>query len=94
MSKEKLLFINVPKDDVVHTLQDAQMNGVERGVFLRSPIGKEVFKEFNKLKSRGYFPVGMIVEDGFNIEFLFQRHPKQTDEMKFAELKDNEGLKL
>ena len=86
--KENILLLRVPTDEIEETLKDAQNNSkVERGVIMRAELGKEVFKHFELLKKRGYFPVGMILEDGFNVEFLFQRHPQQTDEMKMVEIK-------
>lgn len=92
--KEKCLMVIVPKQDVEDTLKDAFNNGnIERGVLVRSKIGKEIFEEFNKLKQRGYFPVGINIEDGFNLEFLFQRHPKQTKEMRYVEHKTPKELK-
>ena len=92
--KQKILLISIPPEQTEETLKDALDNGgVERGVCLRSDIGKNIFKEFNRLKEHGYFCVGMIVEDGFNVEFLFQRHPKQTDKHKLAEIKTPDEIK-
>ena len=85
--KENILLLRVPNEEVEETLQDAlKTSKVERGVVMRADIGKEVFKHFELLKKRGYFPVGMILEDGFNVEFLFQRHHNQTKEMKMVEM--------
>ena len=66
---------------------------MERGLVIRSDIGKNIYKEFNVLKQAGYFPVGLIIEDGMNLEILFQRHPKQSKEQKMAELKTPENIK-
>tara|TARA_R100000152_G_C6755643_1_gene179379 strand:- start:753 stop:1040 length:288 start_codon:yes stop_codon:yes gene_type:complete len=89
MSKDKILLVSIPQEEMEVTLRDALDNSnVERGVCMRANIGKDVFKHFELLKKRGYFCVGMILEDGFNVEFLFQRHPKQTTDMKMVELKN------
>ena len=94
MSKEKTLMIVIPNEQVDETLKDAlDSSEVERGLCIRSDIGKNMYKEFNRLKGRGYFPVGLILEDGFNLEILFQRHPKQKPEQRFAELKTPDTLK-
>jgi hypothetical protein len=86
MDKEKMLLVRIPESDVEQTLQDAIENSeVERGLFKKTDIGKLLFNEMKKLKERGYFPVGFVFEDGNNIEFLFQRHPRQTKEMKLVE---------
>ena len=81
-------MIVIPNEQVDDTLKDAlDSSEVERGLCIRSEIGKNIYKEFNRLKGRGYFPVGIIVEDGFSLEILFQRHPKQKPEQKFIEIK-------
>mgnify|MGYP003673747614 FL=1 len=88
MSKEKTLLITIPPEQVEDTLKDALDNAeVERGVVIRSDMGKNLYKEFNRLKAIGYFPVGIIVEDGFNLEILFKRHPKQPKEGRLTEIK-------
>ena len=48
-------------------------------------MGKELTKEFNRVKERGYFPVGVVLDETFNMEILFKRHPKQTMDMKMVE---------
>ena len=94
MTESKILLINIPKEQVDETLKDALDNGgVERGVVVRSYLGREVLKEFNALKVKGYFPVGMILSEELDVEFLFQRHPKQTKEMQMLELKLPKALK-
>jgi cold shock CspA family protein len=91
---DKILMIRVPNDDVEETLKDAiDKTDVERGLVMRANIGKEVFKHFKMFKEKGYFPVGMILEDGQNVEFLFQRHPKQTKSMRMVEMKTPKELK-
>ena len=86
--KQNMLLIRIPDDETEQTLKDAlDKSNVERGLIMRADIGKEIFKHFELVAEKGYFPVGMILEDGFNIEFLFQRHPKQTKKMKMVEMK-------
>ena len=88
MSKEKTLMIIIPPEQTEDTLKDALDNAeVERGLVIRSGIGKNLYKEFNRLKAIGYFPVGIIVEDGFDLEILFKRHPKQPIDKKEVEIK-------
>ena len=85
---DKILLLNIPNEQSEETLKDAINNGnVERGLLIRSYLGREIFKEFKKLKDKGYFPVGMVLSEELDVEFMFQRHPKQTKEMKMVELK-------
>tara|TARA_R110000822_G_scaffold46646_2_gene124124 strand:- start:832 stop:1116 length:285 start_codon:yes stop_codon:yes gene_type:complete len=89
MSKEKTLMITIPPEQVEDTLKDAlDKSNVERGLIISSDIGKNIYKNFNRLKEFGYFPVGLIIEDGMNLEILFQRHPKQSKEQKLHEFKN------
>ena len=49
---------------------------------------KEIFNQLKTLSDRGYFPVAFnFEENSFNMEVMFQRHPKQTEEMKMVEIK-------
>ena len=90
-----MLLIRIPDDETEQTLKDAlDKSNVERGLVMRADIGKEIFKHFKLVAEKGYFPVGMILEDGFNVEFLFQRHPKQTKEMKMVEMKTPNKYKV
>ena len=87
MKKELMLMIlsGETKDAIK---KDMRENGVESGLFLRSSVGKEIFNQLQTLTKRGYFPVAFnFEEDSFNMEVMFQRHPKQTKEMKMVELK-------
>jgi hypothetical protein len=95
MSKEKTLMIVIPNEQVDETLKDAlDSSEVERGLVIRSDMGKNLYKEFNRLKAIGYFPVGIIVEQfGFNLEILFQRHPNQPKEGRLVEVKTPDELK-
>ena len=95
MSKDKTLMIVIPNEDVEETLKSAfKDGGIERGLVIRPEIGKELIKEFERVKQYGYFPVGVIIEDGYNLEFLFQRHPKQEKKNKMVELKMSKEEKL
>ena len=94
--KQKYMMMSIhpsETEDTLKMLQDKD-NSAERGLFVRTPIGKELFKEINKCVGRGYFPCAFILEDGFNMEIVFQRHPKQKEEHKLAELKTPEELKF
>ena len=89
-----MLMIRVPDDEAEETLTEAiNHSSVERGVIMRSNIGNDVHKHFNMLKERGYFCVGMILDESFNVEFLFQRHEKQTPKMKMVEVPTPKALK-
>jgi hypothetical protein len=93
--KQKFMMMSIhptETEDTLKMLQDKETN-CERGLMLRTPVGKELFKEINKCINRGYFPCAFILEDGFNMEVVFQRHPKQKDEHKFVEMKTPEELK-
>jgi hypothetical protein len=94
MSKEKTLMIIIPSDEIEDTLKNGMDSGIERGLVVRSEIGKKLYEEFNNIKQFGYFPVGVILEDGHNLEFLFQRHPKQLNKNKMVELKMDKEKKL
>lgn len=94
MSKEKTLMITIPPEQVEDTLKDALDNAnIERGLVIRSDMGKNLYKEFNRLKAIGYFPVGIIVAEGSDMEILFQRHPKQPKEGRLVEVKTTTELK-
>jgi hypothetical protein len=94
--KQKFMMVSVHPTETEATLKMLQdkENRAERGLIVRTPIGKELFKEINKCIERGYFPCAFILEDGFNMEILFQRHPKQKEEHKLVELKTPEELKF
>ena len=67
--------------------KDAEQEGVERGLILKAEtnIGKQMVNMFDKVAKRGYFVSGFIV-NGYNIEFLFQRHKNQLAEQKLTEI--------
>ena len=75
-------------------LEDGVQQGVERGLFVRSSIPKEIIAQFTDVKKRGYFPIGIVVDDSFNMEILFKRHPKQTKEMKMVEIENSKPTML
>jgi hypothetical protein len=83
---EKYIMLHCGKDQATEVLQDGLKQGVERGLFIRSQIGKQLNNEFDKIKKRGYFPIGIIIDDSFNVEILFNRHPKQSKEMRMTEI--------
>ena len=88
-------MLHIAPEDSTNFLKDAITNqNVERGLFVRSDVGKILTQNFNRVKDRGYFPVGVVLDDDYNVEILFKRHPNQTDEMKFAELKTEKPFEL
>ena len=87
MNKEIMLMI-IDDDTKESIKKDMRDNGVETGLYLRSSVGKEIFNQLKTLSDRGYFPVAFnFEENSFNMEVMFQRHPKQTEEMKMVEIK-------
>lgn len=87
MANEKYIMLHIAEEQSKEVLQDALKQGVERGLVVRSEVGKLLNKDFEKVKQRGYFPIGIIIDNSFNIEIIFNRHPKQTKEMKMVEIK-------
>ena len=95
-NKKKFMMVNVhptENESTLKMLQDKD-NRAERGLVFRSEVGKELFKKINECISRGYFPCAFIFEDGEEMEVVFQRHPKQKKEHKFAEVKTPDELKF
>jgi len=75
---------------------EAKKEGIERGLNFRTSINisEELLRLFEKASKQGYFPVGMVL-DGYNLELLFKRHPKQQAKHRFAELKGaNDRLEM
>ena len=96
MNKEKFILLHVSKKDSEDLLNDAiNVQGVERGLVMRSTLPSAILGHFKVIKERGYIPVGMIIEeDSNNIEFLFSRHPDQTKGDRFTEMKVSNPTEL
>jgi len=95
--ENKFIMLYVSNKDSESLLKDAIDNqGIERGLIVRDSMPKELLKHFENVYNRGYFPVGMIVDksEPNNVEFLFHRHPKQTEKMKLVEYKSKNPYKL
>ena len=86
-------MIIIPSDEVEDTLKNGMDSGIERGLVVSSEIGKKLYEEFNNVKQFGYFPVGVILEDN-TLEFLFQRHPKQSKKNRMVEIKMSKEQKI
>ncbi len=86
MAENKFIMLHCNEEQSKSVLEDGVQQGVERGLFVRSSIPKEIIAQFTDVKKRGYFPIGIVVDDSFNMEILFKRHPKQTNEMKMQEI--------
>tara|TARA_R100001015_G_C4585034_1_gene141049 strand:+ start:648 stop:944 length:297 start_codon:yes stop_codon:yes gene_type:complete len=85
---DKFIMLHIAEESCKDFLVDAIDNqNVERGLFLRSNVGIKLSEEFRRVADRGYFPVGIVLDNSFNMEILFKRHPKQTTDMKMVELK-------
>jgi hypothetical protein len=97
MENKKLAFHLLSDDEQFKEFfTEAKEQGVERGLHLRTEVNihKELLKNLEKAKKQGYFPIGVIL-DGFNLEILFQRHPKQEEKHRFLEAKvDNDNNKM
>lgn len=94
MSKEKMFLVRIDESTCEPALKDMMENsGVERGLKLPTSLGKEFFTQIKMMAKRGYYFCGVIVDEGENAEFLFQRHPKQTEAHKLSEIKPPEALK-
>ena len=95
MAENKFIMMHVGEKESQDFLSDIlKTQDVERGLFVRSSIPKEIISQFTDVKKRGYFPIGIVVDDSFNMEILFKRHPKQTKEMQMVEVKITEPTKL
>jgi len=95
-SNNKFILMHIGSKDSEEFLTDAIISqGIERGLILKSNLGQIICRHFSMLKEKGYFPVGIIVDDkSENVEFLFNRHPQQTNEMKLAEFKHIHPTKI
>lgn len=68
-------------------LADAISQGAERGLFMRASFGKDIYNHLQLLMDRGYFTAGIIIDsESQNVEFLFNRHNSQTNDMKMNEV--------
>jgi hypothetical protein len=97
MISNKFILLHIDNQDSNNFLKDAISNeGVERGVYFRSSFLQELKEQFSYMKERGYFPIGVVVdfENSNKIEYLFKRHPNQTDKMKLVELKHDNPIVL
>jgi len=81
------ILILVPKSEEKELLAEMHHTGVERGLIVRTSIGSELTKLITSMSKRGYFVNGIVFDESNNLEFMFQRHSKQTEQMKLAELK-------
>jgi len=97
MISNKFILLHIDNQDSNNFLKDAISNeGVERGVYFRAKFLQEIKEHFSHMKDRGYFPIGAVVdfENTKNIEYLFRRHPNQTDKMKLVEFKHDNPIVL
>lgn len=86
----KFILLHIDSENAPQFLEEAiSVEGIERGVMFRSTLISEMKDHFKHMKDRGYFPVGAVLDfdNPRNIEYLFRRHPNQTDEMKLIEFK-------
>ena len=92
---KKFLLLHVNEQDSRSVLRDAYEEGIQRGLVIKdSKLGKLITEQFNNLKNRGYFPVGLIIGKDDFVEFVFKRHPKQTKEMRLNETTTDNPLEL
>lgn len=86
----KFILLHIDSEEANAFLNEAiSVENVERGLMFKSNIMQEMKNHFEYMKSKGYFPIGAVVDfnNTKNIEYLFKRHPNQTDEMKLLEFK-------
>jgi hypothetical protein len=96
MSSDKFILLHVGKEDGKELLKDAiDVQKAERGLFFKGGLNKLICNYFSTMKKQGYYPVGMIINpDTDNVEFLFNRHPEQKEEMKFREFQFQDPYEL
>ena len=85
---KKFILLHVGVNEAQEVMTDAIKNqGVERGLVFKNNLGVAIMNQFSYIAERGYFPVGIIVDTESNtIEFMFKRHPSQTEEQKLNEI--------
>jgi hypothetical protein len=99
MSKEqsggKFILLYVSNQDSSEMIKHVLDEGVERGVFLKSDLSKQIVEQFDFLKEKGYFPNAMILSKGNDlVEFTFRRHPNQDPTKKLQEFVNEDKYKL
>lgn len=96
MEKEKFILAFVDKDNAKDLLQQFINDGAERGVIFDGlNINEELVECFREMKSRGYFPIGVIIDPTSNsTEFVYQRHPNQHESSKLIETIDTKSTDL
>lgn len=90
---KKFILLHVSENEMKECMEDAISNGVERGLIFNNNLAGAIVNQFKYVKQHGYFPVGMIVDPINNtLEFLFNRHPNQTENMKLREFKEDKPI--
>jgi hypothetical protein len=88
MDKSKFILCYVANEFSNDFIKDSmEYENVERGLVMESWLNDLVMNHFKDMKEHGYFPVGLIIDPTTNkTEFLFKRHPQQTDAMRLTEI--------
>jgi hypothetical protein len=87
MDKSKFILCYIANEFSNDFIKDSmEHESVERGLISDSTLNDVVMLHFSNMKDRGYFPVGIIIDPNSNkTEFLFKRHPQQTESMRLKE---------
>lgn len=92
----KFILMPIPSDkDCEDLLKEAIGQGSERGLFMSASFGQDIYKHLNLLMERGYHSTGIIIDsESKNVEFIFNRHRSQRDNMRLEEVKIDNPLAL
>lgn len=96
MDNQKFILAFVDNQNSESMLEQFFKDGAERGVIFDGlNINEELVECFREMKSRGYFPLGVIIDPTSNAtEFIYQRHPNQHQSSKLIETNDTKSTKL
>lgn len=96
MDRSKFILTFIDPQNSVDMLKDFFENGGERGViFSGLSINSELVECFHLLKTKGYFPLGVIIDPSSDeTEFVYQRHPNQVPNDKLLETENTKSLEI
>lgn len=96
MENQKFILAFIDSQNSEPMLEQYFKDGAERGViFSDLNINAELLDCFREMKSRGYFPLGVIIDPASDeTEFIYQRHPNQHESSKLIETTNTKSTKL
>jgi hypothetical protein len=96
MDTSKFILAYIDTKNSEDMLSNFFKNGAERGVIFEGlNINSELIECFNLMRSKGYFPLGAIIDpNSTDTEFIFHRHPNQIENDKLIETKETKSTKL